>query len=109
MNREDQKDHKIERIIGSAEKLKKAEASPFLFTRIKSRIGEKQQIRNLIPVPKAALGLFTLLLLAVLNFYVIFNPSSEKRVSQKENSSNAVTESVIPTQSNPYLEILNSQ
>ncbi len=109
MDKEDSTENKIEKIISSAEKLKKAEASPFLFTRIKSRIGEKQQIRHLIPVPKAALGLFTLLLLAVLNFYVIFNPSSEKRVSQKDNNSSPVTESVIPTLSNPYLEILNSQ
>lgn len=109
MNKEELKEHKIEKIIGSAEKLKKAEASPFLFTRIKSRISENQQIKKLVPVPKAALGLFTLLLLAVLNFYVIFNPSSEKRISQKEKNSSQVSETVIPTQSNPYLEILNSQ
>lgn len=109
MNKEELKENKIEKIIGSAEKLKKAEASPFLFTRIKSRISENQQIKKLVPVPKAALGLFTLLLLAVLNFYVIFNPSSEKRISQKEKNSSQVSETVIPTQSNPYLEILNSQ
>ena len=109
MSKEESKDQKIEDIISSAEKLKRVEVNPFLFTRIKSRLGEKRQIITLIPVPKAALGLFTLLLLAVLNFYVIFNPSSEKRVSQNGDNSSPVTESVIPTQSNPYLEILNSQ
>ena len=87
MSKEKTKDQKIENIIGSAEKLKKAEVSPFLFTRIKSRIGEKQQIKKLIPVPKAALGLFTLLLLAALNFYVVMNPSTERKVSQNEKNS----------------------
>lgn len=109
MSKEESKDQKTEDIISSAEKLKRVEVNPFLFTRIKSRLGEKRQIITLIPVPKAALGLFTLLLLSVLNFYVIFNLSSEKRVSQKYTNNSSVTESVIPTQSNPYLEILNSQ
>ena len=109
MSKEESKDQKTEDIISSAEKLKRVEVNPFLFTRIKSRLGEKRQIITLIPVPKAALGLFTLLLLAALNFYVVMNPSTERKVSQKEKNSGTVTESVIPTQLNPYLEILNSQ
>jgi len=109
MSKEKSKDQKIENIIGSAEKLKRVEVNPFLFTRIKSRLGEKRQIITLIPVPKAVLGLFTLLLLAVLNFYVMLSPISEKRVSQKYTNKSSVTETVIPTQSNPYLEILKSQ
>lgn len=102
-------DRKIEDIIESAGKLKQAEVSPFIFTRIKSRLGEKTHTRVYLPLPKAALGLFTLLLLALINFYVVFSPAAENKHSKEVTIGSTVSGSVIPTQSNPYLEILNSQ
>lgn len=101
------KDKWIEEVLNSADKIRKVEVSPFIYPKILHKLKEGRS-SNIIPVRRAVLGFITIILLAVINLLVIFNS-----VTGKSTEKNSVTKTVsssqfIPSQYNPYLEILNN-
>ena len=99
------KDKWIEEILSSAEGITRAEASPFMFSKILSRLKSVKNSTVILPFRKLALGFLTLILLVVLNVTVLFRSTNvnvtNTTVSDKNNK-----EEIIPSQTNPYLEIL---
>jgi hypothetical protein len=98
------KDKWIDDTIQSIDGIKQAEASPFLYAKVLNRIKSGGKLSGYIPVKKAALGFLTILILAALNLAVILNLNSTS--SSTDSSSNNIND-FIPSQTNPYLEILS--
>ncbi len=90
--------------IESINGIKQAEASPFLYAKVLNRIKSDGKVIGYIPVKKAALGFLTILILAALNLAVILNLNSTASIT--DTNTNTVND-LIPSQTNPYLEILS--
>jgi len=93
----------INETLESINGIKKAEPNPFLFSKILSRIKSGDKTTAFIPVRKIAFGLASMVLLAFINIAVLFYPTSSQQTIESGNTS---ASSFIPSQSNPYLEIL---
>lgn len=105
MEQNTNKDKWIEEILSTTGKMQRVEVSPFMFTKILQKISTNS--KNVISFRKAAFGFATVLILAVLNVLIVFNSGGSPvkintNVKQSESSSE-----FIPSQYNPYLEILN--
>ncbi len=100
------KDKWIEEILSSTDGIKRAEAGPYIFPKILHRLKANNTGNNVIPFRKAAIGFLTILLLAVLNVFVIFN-AGDKSTSVNNNVQETKSSAeFIPSQYNPYLETL---
>ena len=95
----------INETLESLNGIKKVEPNPFLFPKILSRLKSGEKVPSFIPVRKIAFGFLSLALLAVLNVSIWFmngNGSQQSQVTETTASE------LIPSQTNPYLEILTS-
>jgi len=104
-NKDLKKEKWLESILASVDGIKKAEPNPYLFTKIKNRLNEKGNSMGYIPVRKAALGFLTIIVLAILNIAVLHDHTSNENNTRNELNVSS-TEEIIPSQNNPYLEIL---
>lgn len=105
------KDKWVEEIISGAESIKRAEAGPYLYPKILHRIRNNRSNTNTISLRRAALGMITVVLLAVLNLFVIFrNAENTQKYPEgyMESRSSSTDIRIIPSQVNPYLEILEN-
>jgi hypothetical protein len=105
------RDKWVEDVLSSTENIKRAEASTYIYPKILHRIKNSRNINNMIPFKKAAFGIVTVILLAVLNILVVFTSISDpgSKIHQNtESSLNSSGDQLIPSQVNPYLEILNN-
>lgn len=107
MKQNQNKDKWIQETLESADNIKRAEASPFIYPKILNRLKDLHKTGSIIPLRRAAIGFVSIILLAIINVFVIFGsadqPDSDKnKVTKTESSSQ-----FIPSQYNPYLEILN--
>lgn len=101
------KDKWIEEVLSSADNIQRAQAGQFIFSKILNRIKENNRSRNIIPIKRAAVGFITILLLGVINLLVIFS-NGNTQVNTKTTQTNPESSTkFIPSQYNPYLEILN--
>ena len=101
------KDRWIEEVLSSADNIQRAQPGQFIFPKILNRIKDKARNNNYIPVKRAAIGLVTILLLGVINLLVIFS-NGNTQVNTKTTQTNPESSTkFIPSQYNPYLEILN--
>lgn len=102
------KDKIIEELVELPNGVKRAEANPFLITRIHQKIKEPASNYRIISLPKAAAGFAALLLLAAFNLGLL--TASDNSTSVQKNQPDATsTGETIPSQVNPYLEFLNNQ
>lgn len=100
-----------EEIISSAESIKRAEAGPYIYPKILHRIKNSGNSNNMIPFKRAAFGIVTVILLALLNIYAVYTSANDpvSKINQnKEGSLKSSEDQLIPSQVNPYLEILNN-
>ncbi|MCC7159569.1 MAG: hypothetical protein IT281_08530, partial [Ignavibacteria bacterium] len=89
--------------IESAGFLNRAEANPFMYSKILSRIKSGEKLKEIIPLRKAAFAFLSILLLIALNYSTIMYSIVPKNSSIQTNTASEV----IPSQQNPYLEILS--
>jgi len=106
------KDKIIEELIELKGGVKRAEANPFLYTRIQQKIKDSYK-PAFIPVKKVAAGLSVLVLLAVLNIGFLISGSGISTVNtintKTTNTNTEKTTETLPAQVNPYLEFINNQ
>ena len=94
-----EKDKWIEEVLGSSKTLKRAEASPFLFTRIKEKLKhDAEPVRNIIPAKRALIYILTFAVLLIFNLELIFN-SSSSQTSEQEIYRVAKSYSLLPDNS----------
>ena len=99
------KDKWVEEILSSTDGIKRAEAGPYIFPKILHRL-KTNNIGNVIPIRKAAIGFLTVLLLAVLNIFVVLGVNNKTgNVTANQQNTEGSSE-FIPSQYNPYLETL---
>src|ERR1043165_3369229 len=71
----------VEKTLGSLDHVQRAEANPYLFTRIKARLqqpgGEWERITSFISRP--AIALTTLVLIMAINAWVVFNSNDNHK------------------------------
>lgn len=80
-----EKENWIDEVLGSSKEIKRAEASQFLYTRIKAKLNEKSAlVRKIIPVRQAIIIAVTFLILLIFNLDVMFNSSSPASSSEQE-------------------------
>jgi hypothetical protein len=80
-----EKEKWIDDVLGSSKEIKRAVASPFLFTRIKEKLNEKAApLRKVIPVRQAIIIAVSFLILLIFNLDLMFNSSSSALSSQQE-------------------------
>ena len=78
-----EKDKWIEEVLGSSKNLKRAEASPFLFTRVKEKLKEgAEPVRNVIPARQAWIYVLTFVILLIFNLDLMLNTSSAQSSQQ---------------------------
>ncbi len=78
-----EKEKWIEDITGSPKDIKRTEASPFLFTRIKEKIKEEHApARNIIPVRQAWIYVLTFVVLLIFNLDLMLNSSPAQSSEQ---------------------------
>lgn len=97
----------IEEILTSTDSINRAKVSPFLFSKILNRIKDASRSNNYIPVKRAVIGFITIILLAVVNVFVVFNSGNTSGSERTINTNTENSSQFIPSQYNPYLEILN--
>lgn len=97
------KEEWVNNAIESAGSLKQAEANPFMYAKILSRMKAGEKLNEVIPLKKAALGFLSVLLLIALNYSAIMYSTESKNSQVQTNTASEV----IPSQQNPYLEILS--
>jgi hypothetical protein len=80
-----EKEKWIDDVLGSPKEIKRAEASPFLFTRIKAKINEAAvPAGKVIPVRQAIIIAVSFLILLIFNLDLMFNSSSASSSSEQE-------------------------
>ena len=80
-----EKEKWIDSVLGSSKEIKRAEASPFLFTRIKEKINEAAEpVRKVIHVRQAIIIAVSFLILLIFNLDLMFNSSSSASSSEQE-------------------------
>jgi hypothetical protein len=80
-----EKEKWIDEVLGSSKDIKRAEASPFLFTRIKAKVSETSApVRKIIPVRQAIVIAVSFLILLIFNLDIMFNSSSSASLSEQE-------------------------
>lgn len=108
-----EKDKIIEELIELKGGVKRAEANPFLITRINQKIIGVKNNTGYLSFPKVAAGFSALIILAVLNFGILTSGSSnsiEKTSTLNKTGQTTVSAGeTIPSQVNPYLEFINNQ
>ncbi len=78
------KEEWIDRIVESSKKIKRAEANPFLFTRIKEKIKELESPAvKIIPAVRAWIYTVSFLILIIFNLGVILNSFSDSLSKQE--------------------------
>jgi len=105
------RDKWVNEILTSADNIKRADASPYIYPKILHRLKKSGEDYSMISIKKAAYGVITVFVLFMLNMFVIFTPFKDKGntdFESKEGSINSTEEQMIPSQINPYLEILNN-
>ena len=107
MEQKNNKDKWIEEVMESAEKIKRIEASPFIYPKILHRLKNQSNAGRIIPVRRAAIGFITIILLAVINVFVITKSGNQTVIEKNTVSKTESSSQFIPSQYNPYLEILN--
>jgi hypothetical protein len=79
-----EKDKWIEEVLGSSKNLKRAEASPFLLTRVKEKLKESTEpVRNIIPAKRAWIFILTFAVLLIFNLELMLNSSSSQSSDQE--------------------------
>ena len=80
-----EKEKWIDSVLGSSKEIKRAEASPFLFTRIKEKLIEAAEpAGKVIPVRQAIIIAVSFLVLLIFNLDLMFNSSSSTSSSEQE-------------------------
>ena len=80
-----EKEKWIDEVLGSSKEITRAEASPFLFTRIKGKLNNATEpVRKIIPVRQAIIIAVTFLILLIFNLDLMFNSSSSASSSEQE-------------------------
>ncbi len=80
-----EKEKWIDDVLGSSKQIKRAEASPFLFTRIKEKITRTTEpVRGAIPVRQAIIIAVSFLILLIFNLDLMFDSSSSALSSEQE-------------------------
>jgi hypothetical protein len=80
-----EKEKWINEVLGSSKEIKRAEASPFLFTRIKEKLNEAAEpAGKVIPVRQAIIIAVSCLVLLIFNLDLMFNSSSSASSSEQE-------------------------
>lgn len=102
------KDKWIEEILSSADNIRRASANPYIFPKILNRIKDRSRSNNYVPIKTAAIGFMTIILLAIINVFVVFKSGNSTVNVNSENTKKENSSSFIPSQYNPYYEILNS-
>ncbi|NOS84883.1 MAG: hypothetical protein HOP31_07065 [Ignavibacteria bacterium] len=111
MEQNKNRDKWVEDVLSSTENIKRAEASTYIYPKILHRLKSGDSTYNIIPFKRAAFGIVTVVLLAVLNIFIVFtsqNDPGSKVIQNTESSLNSSGDQLIPSQVNPYLEILNN-
>jgi hypothetical protein len=97
-----EKEKWINGVIEGSKEIKRAEASPFLFTRIKEKIkGDTVPSRAVVPVKQALALAVAVLILIIFNLDLMFNSSSASS-SKQEIYRVAVSYNLLP-ENNIYL------
>lgn len=79
-----EKDKWVEEVLGSSKNLKRAEASPFLLTRVKEKLKEgTEPMRNIIPVKQAWIYVLTFAVLLIFNLDLMLTSSSAQSSEQE--------------------------
>lgn len=111
MEQNKNKDKWVEEILSSTENIERAEAGLYIYPKILYRIKDTGREFNFIPFKKAAFGFTTVVLLAVLNIFVVFssvNNPKNRSTQDTESLFKSTENQLIPSQVNPYLEILDN-
>ncbi len=111
MEQNKNKDKWIEDILSSTKSIKRAEASAYIYPKILHRLKSGDSTYKIIPFKRAAFGFATVVLLVALNIFVVFNSLNDpgnKVIPNNESSIKSSEDQLIPSQINPYLEILNN-
>ncbi len=84
MNENKHTQSRVDAILNSTDGIKRAEANPFLYTRIMSKLGEERSVWAVISgfVTRPAVVLSTLCLVIVLNVFVVVNSKEDKATAQ---------------------------
>lgn len=98
-NREKWVNETIESISG----IKRAEASPFLYAKVLHRLKQGQSPAY-ISARKAFAGIAAIAAVVFLNIFILFGTSGSTVETENIQDSGEL----VPTQSNPYLEILST-
>ncbi|MEO8514413.1 MAG: hypothetical protein ABI543_12705 [Ignavibacteria bacterium] len=102
------KDKWIEEILSSTDNIRRASANPYIFPKILNRIKNISRSNNYVPIKRAAIGFITIILLAIINVFVVFKADKSTVNINTGNTKKENSSSFIPSQYNPYYEILNS-
>ncbi len=106
MEQNTNKDKWIEEILSSSDSIKRVSAGPYLFPKILSRLKDNKNRYGYIPIKRAAIGFITIVLLAIINVFVVFNSGNSTMNIRSENTKTESSSQFIPSQYNPYLEII---
>ncbi len=83
--------HEVENTLQCLDGIKRAEANPFLFTRIKARMQKQSGWENLISfISKPAVAFAALIIIMAINGWTLFSPPIDN--SNTENESFATTD-----------------
>jgi hypothetical protein len=79
---------RIDAILGSTDGIKRAEANPYLFTRIMSKLGEEKSVWASISgfITRPAIVLSTLCLVIILNVFVVVNSKEDTTSTAAQNN-----------------------
>lgn len=89
MNDKKHTESRIDAIIDSTNGIKRAEANPYLYTRIMSKLGEEKSVWASISgfITRPAIVLSTLCLVIILNVFVVTNSKEETTTSTAQTNS----------------------
>jgi hypothetical protein len=78
------KEEWVNRIVDSSKEIKRAEASPFLFTRINEKIKEQESpAQRIVPLKRAWIYAVSFLILIIFNLGVMLNSFSDSSSKQE--------------------------
>lgn len=89
MNENKHTQSRVDAILNSTNGIKRAEANPFLYTRIMSKLGEERSVWAVISgfVTRPAVVLSTLCLVIVLNVFVVVNSKEDTVTTTAQSNS----------------------
>ena len=94
MNEKHDMDKRIEETLNSLEGMRRAEANPFLYTRIQARLGRSRSALEQIVLfaGKPAFAFFVLVIVLVTNLMVMLQGSEEASAVKQEQTQLAVAD-----------------